>query len=123
MPARDSASLPPVCSASALVLMMCRIGFELSFAIASSNSSADRGRLRVDDDDGLVADLHGRVAAGARDHEHVALRRQNLELGLRPTAAQRPSADEHAERARAPIAATRGSSRRAFDARAAAPAA
>ena len=39
VPARDTASLPPVCSASALVLMMCRIGFELSFAIAASSSS------------------------------------------------------------------------------------
>ena len=44
---------------------------------------ADRRRLRIDDHDGLVPDLHGRVAARARDHEHVALRRQNLELGLR----------------------------------------
>ena len=39
-------------------------------------------RFGVDDDDGLGADLHGRVAAAAGDHVDVALHRQNLELGL-----------------------------------------
>ncbi len=79
--------------------MTWRIGFELSFLMASSRLIRDRGRLRVDDDNRLVADLHGRVAAAARDHVDVALHGQHLELGLGRTARSGDRCDDYAERA------------------------
>ena len=44
VPARDTASLPPVWSASALVLMMCRIGFGAELRDRGEQLVADRRR-------------------------------------------------------------------------------
>ena len=90
VPALDSASLPPVCSASALVLMMCRIGFELRFAIAASSSSLTSAVCVSTTTTASWPICTVVFPPGADDHEHIALHRQNLELGC----AQRRR-DEH----------------------------
>jgi hypothetical protein len=42
----------------------------------------DGGGLRVDEHDGLVADLNRGIPSRAHDHEHVALDGQHLETHL-----------------------------------------